>query len=128
MRAGWTGAVLAVLVAVGCGGPRGPATYPAKGKVVYADGQPMTGGVVQFQPEKDAGASILADVGKDGTFSLYTLFDGKKTTGAVAGSYRILAIPPLGADQAVHPVQLPDLYTVQSDGGNDFTLTIPRPR
>ena len=70
MRAGWTARRWRCWSRSAAVDPGTGDVYPAKGKVVYADGQPMTGGVVQFQPEKDAGASILADVGKDGTFSL----------------------------------------------------------
>jgi hypothetical protein len=121
-------AALIVLTLAGCGDHKGLATYSATGKVVYTTGEPMTGGTVQFQPQKDASVSTFAEIGKDGTFSLSTLADGKKTAGALEGPQRVTIIPPLGPDQSVHPVTLPDLVTVKPDGGNDFTLTIPHPR
>ena len=121
-------AVSAVLLAAGCDGPKPPPTYTAVGKVVYADGEALTGGAVQFRPQSDASPAAVAEVGKDGKFTLMTLVDGKQIGGAVAGSFRVTFIPPLGPDQAVQPVTLPDVYTVQPKDGNDFTITIPRPR
>jgi len=126
-RAAWLAAWL--VLAAGCGGgPKPPVTYPAGGKVVYADGATLAGGTVQFEAQADGAPSAVAEVGKDGRFTLYTLFNGSKLSGAVAGRYHVLVIPPFGADQAVLPVTLPDDYTVKAEGGNEFTLTIPRPR
>ena len=125
----WTRlAPLIVLAVVGCEQHKGPTTYPAGGKVVYPSGAPMSGGAVQFQPQPDASLSSFGEVGNDGRFSLFTIVDGKKIAGAVAGPHRVVVIPPLGADQSVQPATLPDLYTVKPDGGNDFTLLVPRPR
>jgi hypothetical protein len=118
----------AVMLAAGCGGPKPPDTYPAGGKVVYADGAALTGGTVEFQAQAAGAPSAVGEVGKDGAFALYTLFNGSKVAGAAAGRYRVLVIPPFGADQAVQPVNLPDVYTVQPGTGNDFTLSVPRPR
>jgi hypothetical protein len=120
-------AALTVLLVAGCGGPKAPPTYAAGGKVVYAGGGVLTGGAVQFQSEADANLSALGEIEKDGTFSLYTIVDGKKMAGAVEGRYRALVIPPSGANQTVQPVALPELYTVKAEGGNHFTLTLPRP-
>jgi hypothetical protein len=119
--------MLMVMIAAGCAGTKAPKTYTAKGKIVYTDGKPLAGGLIQFEPDKDAGASIYGEVGPDGTFSLYTLFDGQKVSGAVEGKYSVLVVPPIAASQAVQPVTLPDRYTVQPHDGNEFTITIPRP-
>lgn len=125
----WTRlAALVVLTVAGCGEHRGPATYGASGKVVYANGEPMSGGTVQFQPQNDASVSTFAEIEKDGTFSLCTLVHGKKTAGAIEGPHRVTVIPPMGANQAALPVALPDLVVIKPTGDNNFTLTVPRPR
>ena len=126
----WCAAALVVLAAAGCGGPEGPATHPAGGRVVYAGGAPMPGGMVQFLPQ-GGGDSTLGAVGKDGAFTLFTLADGKKFPGAVAGNYRVTVLPPLGSGSAgqaaPRPMTLSGMYTVRPEGGNDFTLVLPRP-
>lgn len=129
----WRGtwpAALALAAIVGCGGPKGPATYPAGGKVVDAAGEPWTGGTVQFQPPDGGPGAAVAEIQKDGTFTLYTILDGRKAAGALAGPYRVVVLPPLGRNQAaqprVSPVTLPGLYVVKPEGDNDFTFTVPR--
>ena len=128
MRWRWKWA-LALAALVGCG-PKGPATYPAGGKVLYPDGQPMVGGAVQFQPSDGGAGAAVAEIQKDGHFTLCTITDGGKTGGALAGSYRVVVLPPLGGNQAVRPpmrpLTLPGRYTVKPEGGNDFILTIPQ--
>ena len=119
---------LAVLVAAGCEGPKAPRTYSAGGKVIYADGEVLTGGAVQFRPQSDTSPSAVAEVGKDGKFTLSTIVNGNKIAGAVEGSFHVTFVPPVGADQTGRPVVLPDVYTVKPRGANDFTLTVPRPR
>ncbi len=82
---------------------------------------------MQFRPQSDASPAAVAEVGKDGKFTLSTIVDGKKFAGAVEGSFHVTFVPPVGADQAGGPVVLPDVYTVQPKDGNEFTLTVPRP-
>ncbi|HVS40602.1 MAG TPA: hypothetical protein VMS17_33915, partial [Gemmataceae bacterium] len=106
-------AAAAVLLAVGCNGPKPPATYTAIGKAVYADGAALAGGTLQFQPEAAGAPSAFAEVDKDGRFTLLTIVDGKRINGAVEGNFHVTYIPPVGADQKGGlPVVLPDVYTV----------------
>jgi hypothetical protein len=72
----------------GCGDPGGaPAsmtTYPVKGKVVLADGKPLSSGVVVFAlPEK--GMEFQAPLEPDGSFALKSSYG----EGAPEGSYKI---------------------------------------
>jgi hypothetical protein len=118
------------LAPAGCGGKTKeppPATYPVRGKVVYRDGTPAAGGAVEFRPAQGRLTS-LGDVGPDGTFTLTAVFGNQKLEGAVAGAHAVTYLPAMGADQNVEPVNLPRPVTVKPDGGNDFTLTVPRPR
>ncbi len=116
------------LLAAGCDVPKAPRTYPAGGRVVCTDGEALMGGAVQFRPQSDDSPAAVAEVGKDGKFTLSTIVNGKKIAGAVEGSFHVTFVPPVGADQTGRPVVLPDVYTVKPRGANDFTLTVPRPR
>ena len=96
--------------------------------MVYADGEALTGGTLQFQPQSGGSPSPFAEVGKDGKFTLSTLYEGKRIEGAVEGEFKVTFIPPVGPDQSGGlPVALPAIYTVQPQNGNDFTITVPRP-
>jgi hypothetical protein len=119
-----------LVVGGGCGGPDTgvPKTYPAKGKVVFPDGQPLTGGMVEFRSAADASLTTTGEIRPDGTFSLSTLVGTKKVPGAVAGEHRVTVLPPQGPDQAAQPVTLPKPYTVRPGDDNDFTITIEKPR
>ena len=88
------GALLLVLATcvclVGCG-PGQPKTYPVSGKVVFADGAPLTtGGTIVFEsiaPEGEPVFNARGVVEPDGTFRLSTFGDGD---GAVAGEHRAI--------------------------------------
>lgn len=85
-------AVLACALAlVGCGSAdRGEkvTTYPVKGRVLLADGAPLTEGAVVFVPApSDATARGAAGkLGSDGSFTLQTPNSGE---GAAPGNYKI---------------------------------------
>ncbi len=70
----------------GCGSSSGtlPPLIAVKGKVTYK-GQPVTKGVVEFEPE-GYGRPAKGQLQPDGTFELTTL---KPADGVVAGAHRI---------------------------------------
>jgi hypothetical protein len=82
------GALVVLIPTAGCGG--GPKLVPVRGRVVLADGQPVTAASISFSPDKDKGNdSTLYPLGAlqlDGSFALRTYPHGD---GAVAGSYRV---------------------------------------
>jgi hypothetical protein len=80
-------AALALVVGGGCGGPGTGVlkTYPAKGKVVLTDGQPLTAGMVEFRSTADASLTTTGEIRPDGTFSLNTLVGTKKVPGRRGG-------------------------------------------
>jgi hypothetical protein len=66
----------------------GPRQYSARGKVVYADGSPVSGGLVVFE-KTDGNVTHTCDspVNEDGTFDLRTKTPGD---GVLPGKYRVL--------------------------------------
>jgi hypothetical protein len=91
----------------GCGPGAGtPAPLlPVKGKVTYK-GQPLTNGVVRFEPD-GYGRMATGKLGSDGTFVLSTL---KDADGVVAGHHRVF-ITDVAKDRAFKK------YTGQSNDG-----------
>ncbi len=74
----------------GCGGP-GPYSgtlYPVKGRVLLADGSPLTGGAVKFIPTR-GGLPASGKIEPDGTFSL----NSKTREGAAPGEYKVRIEP-----------------------------------
>src|SRR5262249_17472482 len=73
-----------LLGSAGCGSVGGESYYPVKGKIVLADGKPLTSGRVMFvSPQR--GLTYGGTVGADGTFSL----KAGAREGAPAGSYQV---------------------------------------
>jgi hypothetical protein len=123
----------ALLGALGCGGSgrEPPKTYPVSGKVVFKDGTPMTGGLVEFRSAVEQEHAAFGRIGSDGTFTLETLFDNQKYPGAVAGKHRVTVTPQAG-DQAAggdipRPTTLPEVVVEPRDD-NAVTLTLPSKR
>ena len=76
----------------GCGGQPLP-TYEAGGKVAFANGTPLRGGWVEFQPaDTSHNVSARGEIQSDGTFRLGTFSPGD---GAIEGEHRVLVVPPL---------------------------------
>ena len=138
----WLG-VLATLVGIGgCSSRHPAATYPVSGKVVFADGAPLsTGGIILFksvatedQPTFDARGAIEAD----GTFRLFTFEEGD---GAVAGKHQVLVrakrdaadylergiIPQPVIDPRFEHYETSGLEFTVEEGSNEFTVTVERP-
>jgi hypothetical protein len=80
-------------VAAGLAGCKGGAdalpvlkVYEVKGKVLLADGKPLTNGSVYFVPKGELTITPNAAIGADGTFSVVT---GGSGEGAPAGEYKV---------------------------------------
>lgn len=130
--------VLAALT--GCGEGAAPdvgvATYPATGKVLKADGSPLSGGIVTFVPGDEKALKASGPITPDGLFTLNT--DGV-APGAPAGEYRVrVELDPDGVSAAGPGVRrgapFPAKYarestsqltaTVKADAPNEFTFTL----
>lgn len=79
-------ATLLALTHLGCGGEGGsrPTVVPVKGKVTFK-GQPLTKGVVRFEPD-GYGRMATGELQPDGTFMLTTF---EKGDGAVIGQHKV---------------------------------------
>jgi hypothetical protein len=68
------------------------------GTVVFADGQPVSGGVVEFDPLDPAGRPARGAIGSTGGFTLKS----GATTGALPGRYRVAVVHVLIDSGAGH--------------------------
>lgn len=87
--AGLVATAAIALWAAGCGETRpevGVATYPTHGKVVLADGKPLTSGVVVFVSRGETTPPVSGTLDVEGAFTLMT--DGV-AAGAPAGDYQV---------------------------------------
>jgi hypothetical protein len=85
---------LLVAIVVGCG-PSGPKTHSVTGKVTI-DGEPAANVRITFQPVDEANQAASGTVESDGSYTLYTGVSG--TPGAMAGKYKVVLTPDMGAD------------------------------
>jgi hypothetical protein len=92
-------AALVLLGSAGCG----PRVYPVEGMVRYDDGSPaaaLAGGTVSLESVADR-SNASGSIGQDGTFRVTDPF-GKG--GVRPGAYRVVVLPPEGADRRNPPV------------------------
>jgi hypothetical protein len=92
LLAGFAGLLLASTA--GCGSSSSLpslAVYEVTGKVVLADGKPLSGGFISFVPKGDLPITPSAEIGADGTFSLVT---GGSGSGAPPGEYKVRVESP----------------------------------
>jgi hypothetical protein len=78
----------------GCGGSDSLPSltvYEVKGKVVLANGQPLSGGFISFVPKGNLPITPSGVIGPDGTFSLVT---GGSGEGAPPGDYKVRVEAP----------------------------------
>jgi hypothetical protein len=118
---------LSFCMTAGCqpGSKKMPAMHPVEGKVVYKTGQPMTGGVVNFQSQADQSLTTTGEIQPDGSFSLSTFADKERVKGAPLGEYRVTVVPPLGADHSVRPISIAKPYKIEAKE-NRFTITLDK--
>src|SRR5688500_2712985 len=93
-----------VLAAIALGSAGcGARSYPVEGVVVYDDGSPATalaGGTISLESVAD-GSNAAGEITRDGTFRVQNPL-GKD--GVPAGTYRVIVLPPEGADRRTPPV------------------------
>lgn len=87
-RAAFAWSIAFMLAGCGDTGPYSGKLYPTTGRVILADGRPLTDGSVRFIP-KGTGLPATGKLGPDGSFSLTT----KMGEGAAPGEYRVRIDP-----------------------------------
>jgi hypothetical protein len=111
---------LGFLVAIGCG-PSEPSVYPVSGTLKLGDGKSPAGCVVEFSSQAEAtkGLNARGEVGADGTFALKTTINGKEKAGAVAGSHKVVVVPPAASSTPGAPVPpaIPTRYMEYAKSG-----------
>ncbi len=113
--------------------PALPKTYPVTGKVVFKGGQAMTGGAIEFKSADDPMLRVVGTIDPNGTFTLSTLKDNSRVTGAPEGDFQVTVLPPLGtnpggsvadAQKGQQAIRLPKSYRIEA---KDNTLDIELP-
>jgi hypothetical protein len=105
----------------GCGDANNPLAgatfYPVKGKVVMADGKPLTAGRIVFAATKST-MSSTAPIDGDGSFT----FKSPSGDGLPEGDYKIRIEPTTtGKTKGVMP--FPGMYTDEDQSGLKATVT-----
>jgi hypothetical protein len=114
--------VALILGQAGCGSKT--PTYPAGGKVTFADGSPLTSGFVIFRSLDDPQhPSARGSLQASGEFELSTFADGD---GAVLGKHQVLiSTPPAGGRPGVGPPPGPQVdarFSGYETSGLEFTV------
>ncbi len=128
MAAGWSSAVLVAALAglSGCGqADRLPklTVYEVTGKVVLADGKPLSSGVISFVPKGDLAITPSANISSDGTFKVVT---GGSGDGAPAGEYKVrIEAPEFHADRKSKKALFPFKYT-DEDSSKIVVTVLPQ--
>jgi hypothetical protein len=119
--------VLALGLAAGCT-PKAqlPKLVPVRGKVVFRDGGPLTGGTIQFQSQQRLDVVASSVIGADGSFELSSFISGARAPGAVPGLHRVIIEPPFAKGSQSAPTIPPQEITV-TEGENSLTITIEKP-
>jgi hypothetical protein len=112
-------------------------TSPVRGKVVFKDGAPLTGGLVLFRPvDEKLQVSSRGDIQQDGTFILGTYQEGD---GAVPGKYQVAVTPPPRKKVREKPVERRIIHPRFENydtsglefevkrGRNDFKIEVDKP-
>lgn len=123
------GGILLLVCLVGCGG-RPYAVAPVAGRVSL-DGEPLAGGVVNFQPiaaknTTSPGPGATGRLGPDGRFAL-ELLDG--SPGAVVGEHRVRIYSVAGEGPAASDTDEPgrpkERVPVRYNYQSELTFTVP---
>jgi hypothetical protein len=112
----------------GCHATHLPKTYPVSGKVVYQDGQPVTGGMVQFRPARHAGLTTVGEIQPDGHFALTTVYKSQRLDGAIEGKHEVTVMPAIQERQPVAWLGVVEHIYRVTPGENYFTIEVKRPR
>ena len=119
-----------LFVVAGCAGKR---IYPVDGIVQYEDGTPaleLAGGTISLESVADL-SNAAGEIQPDGTFRIQAPLG---ENGVPAGAYRVVILPPPGADRRKPPID-PSYGRYQTSGieitvkeePSKITVTVRRP-
>ncbi len=123
--------VLAISAGVlaGCGKedlPPPPDTYGVTGQVIYRDGQPLKGGIIQFIPQSDPALNMSSIIADDGSFELVTIHSNQNLAGAIEGPCEVLVTLPIVGGETPEVIVLREPYEIDSQE-NHFVIQLNRP-
>jgi hypothetical protein len=123
-----TASLIACLAVTACQTTRAkrPKTYPVVGRVVFKNGEPLTGGAVEFQSLADSSLTTRAEIQWNGTFSVFTLVNNKKVPGAIEGQHRVSVVPPMPQNQVIELLEPVRPIVTVEPGDNDFTIEVEK--
>jgi hypothetical protein len=94
--------------------------YEVKGKVLLADGKPLSSGLISFVPKGDLPITPSAEIASDGTFSVVT---GGSGEGAPLGEYKVrIETPAIRVDPKTKKPPFPFKYTDEDSSGIVITV------
>ncbi len=94
--------------------------YEVKGKVVLADGSPLSEGWIYLVPKGDLTVTPSAQLSSDGTFAVTT---GGSGAGAPAGDYKVrVESPRLQSNPKSRKALFPTKYTDEDSSGLVVTV------
>ena len=112
----------------GCGSGKGglPKTYPVKGTVTDAKGNPLEGGALRFEPPPSGDVALVATI-KNGSFTARTIRENETAVGLPAGEYKVTIEQLIPAGERVPPpaVTLPTTYKIEAKD-NDLKIRLPK--
>lgn len=119
-----------LLVVAGCGTAPGGKTYKVTGTVKFADGTPLTKGVINFVGDK---VTALSPLQPDGSFSLAT---NKPNDGAPEGTYKVFFTGECMGGYQQQPLIHTKFGTVETAGieqkvttqKNHFDIVVDKPQ
>ena len=103
-----------------------PPTYPVKGMVVRANGQPLTGGLVSLRCAEEPNLITEGVINGDGTFELVTVYKNVRQAGAIVGEHEVMVIPPMSIHQEAAPETLATKVTIEAKDLNELKLQMTR--
>ena len=103
-----------------------PQTSPVHGKVTNAANEPVTGGMVTFEPESDPSVFTVGAIQGDGSYTLTTSRSGLKSPGAVVGANRVIVDLPFSPGQAPSPRCVLEKPVIVEPGENEIPLKLLR--
>ncbi len=115
-----------LLAIAGCGGTEAeppPPTFVVTGRVLDRDGQPLTGGIIQFVSKRDGTLNMSSIINPDGTFELTTIAGNENLAGAIEGPCQVMVTLPIVGGQPPEIIILPKEYEIGTST-NEFEIRL----
>ena len=86
----------------------------------------LGGGAIYFRCPRHAPLEAIGEIGADGNFQLYTMAEGKRCEGAVAGVHEVTRGPAARRRTSCQrPFSVAQTYEVEAQP-NELTITLPK--